>query len=48
LESAELPLEFLQIPAGEKRTVYVRSNKNNNFKQSKKTANLIIEWLVSV
>ena len=48
LECSELPLEFLQISAGEKRTVYIRSNKNDNFKQSKKTANLIIEWLVSV
>jgi len=48
IESANLPLEFLQVPAGKKRTIYVRSSKNQNFKQSKKTANLIIQWLISV
>jgi len=49
IESANLPLEFLQVPAGEKRTIYVRSNKNDNFKQSEKTtASLIVEWLVTV
>jgi len=48
IESANLPLEFLQVPAGEKKVVYIRSNKDNNFKQSRKTANLIIEWLISV
>jgi hypothetical protein len=46
--SSELPLEFLQVPSGAKRTIYIRSNKNDNFKQSKNTANLIVEWLTTV
>jgi hypothetical protein len=48
IESKQLPLIFQQIPAGEKRTIYVRSNKNINFKQSKKTAAVVVDWLVSV
>jgi len=48
LGSGSLPLEFLQVPAGGKRTVYVRSDKNQNFKQSKSTASLIISWLTTV
>jgi hypothetical protein len=46
--SANLPFEFLQVPAGETKTIYVRSNKNDNFKQSKKTGSLIVQWLTTV
>jgi hypothetical protein len=46
--STNLPFEFLQVPAGETKTIYVRSNKNDNFKQSKKTGSLIVQWLTTV
>jgi len=48
MRSSSLPLIFEQVPSGESRTIYVRSNKNDNFKQSKKTASLIVEWLTTV
>ena len=47
--SAELPLEFLQVPAGEKRIIYVRSSKDSTFRQSNsKTGALIVSWLTTV
>jgi len=46
--SVNLPLIYQAVPAGEARTIYVRSNKNENFAQSKKTATLIIDWLTTV
>jgi len=46
--SASLPLLFEQVPAAGTRTIYVRSNKNDNFKQSKKTGSLIVQWLTTV
>ena len=46
--ATQLPLVFSQVPSGESRTVYIRTNKNEYFKQSKTTANLIISWLTTV
>jgi len=46
--SDQLPLIFEQVPSGDKKTVYIRSNKDYRFKQSKKTANLIVNWLSTV
>ena len=46
--SDQLPLTFLQVPPAGKKTIYVRTIKNRNFKQSNKTASLIVSWLTSV
>jgi hypothetical protein len=46
--SSNLPFIFEQILPGEKQIVYVRSSKDQNFKQSKKTASLIVSWLTTV
>jgi hypothetical protein len=46
--SDKLPLEFEQVPAGDSRTIYIRSNKNENFRQSRKTASIIIQWVTTV
>jgi hypothetical protein len=46
--SDQLPLIFEQVPSGDKKTVYIRSNKDYRFKQSKKTASLIVNWLTTV
>jgi len=46
--SANLPLIYQSVPAGESRIIYVRADKNDNFKQSKSTATLIIDWLTTV
>ena len=46
--SASLPLIFEAVPPGEKRTIYVRSNKTTFFKNSTKTANIIASWLTTV
>ena len=46
--SDQLPLIFEQVPSGDKKTVYIRSNKDYRFKQSKKTADLIVNWLTTV
>ena len=46
--SDQLPIIFEQVPAGGSRTIYLRSNKNDNFAQSKKTANLVVQWLTTV
>lgn len=48
LGSINLPFVFEQVPAGESRTVYIRSNKTEKFLQSKLTATLVVEWLSSV
>jgi hypothetical protein len=48
VESDRLPFIFEQVPAGDSRIVYLRSNKTDKFKQSKTTATLIVEWLSSV
>ena len=48
VDSDNLPIVFEQVPDNESRTIYVRANKNENFKQSKKDASLIIQWIVSV
>ena len=46
--SGDLPLIYPAVPAGDSRIIYVSSNKNENFAQSKKTATLIIDWLTTV
>jgi len=46
--SDQLPLIFSQVPAGDSRTIYIRTNKNENFGRSKTTANLLISWLTTV
>ena len=46
--SSNLPLVYESVPHGEKRTVYMRTNKDERFINSKKTANLLVEWLISV
>jgi hypothetical protein len=46
--SDQLPLVFSQVPAGASRTIYLRTNKNENFGRGKTTANLIVEWLTTV
>lgn len=46
--SSQLPLTFLQVLAGSSRTIYVRTNKDEHFKQSKKTGSLIVSWLTTV
>jgi len=49
VESANLPIIFEQVPAGESRTIYVRANKNEDFKQlNRVTSTLIIDWLTTV
>jgi len=48
LGSDQLPLVFSQVPAGASRTIYLRTNKNENFGRGKTTANLIVEWLTTV
>jgi len=49
LGSDQLPLIFEQVPVGESRIIYVRTNKNENFGRSKKfTGTLIVSWLTSV
>jgi hypothetical protein len=47
-DSDQLPLVFEQVPAGDSRIIYLRSNKDDKFSQSKKTANLVIQWLTTV
>jgi hypothetical protein len=46
--SAELPFVFEQVPNGDSKTIYIRANKTERFKQSKSSATLIVEWLSSV
>jgi len=46
--SDQLPIVFSQVPVGESRTIYVRTNKNKNFGKNKTTANVLIEWLTTV
>ena len=46
--SDQLPIIFEQVPVGTTKTIYIRSNKNDNFLQSKKTASLIVQWLTTV
>lgn len=46
--SSNLPIVFSQVPVGETKIVYIRASKNANFAQSKKTANLLIEWTTTV
>ncbi len=48
IDSDQLPIRYTEVPAGEERTIYVRSNKNENFKNSRKTGILDIKWEVSV
>ena len=48
MESTSLPIVFQQVPAGASRTIYVRADKNENFAQSKNTANIIVSWLTTV
>ena len=48
VDSDQLPFTFEQVPAGESRTIYLRTNKDDNFKQSKKTASLVVQWLTTV
>jgi len=46
--SAQLPLVFSQVPSGASRTIYIRTNKTNDFGRNKTTASLIISWLTTV
>ena len=46
--SSSLPFTFDQVPVGDSKTIYVRSNKDDNFAQSKKTASLVVSWLTTV
>ncbi len=46
--SKNLPLSFEQVPAEESVDLYVKTIKDNTFKCSNKTADLIITWLLSV
>jgi hypothetical protein len=47
--SAELPIIFNQVPAGDKRAIYIRANKTKgNFNNSGKTGQLLISWLTTV
>lgn len=46
--SEQLPITFSQVPSGESRTVYIRTNKDERFGNGKTTANLIIAWLTTV
>jgi len=46
--SANLPIIFEQVPVNETKTIYLRSNKNDNILQSRKTASLVIQWLTTV
>jgi len=48
VESDQLPLVFPLVPVGESKIVWVRASKNEHFKQSKTTGQLIVEWTVSV
>ena len=44
-----LPLEFEQVPVGEKRVVYLRCNKSKEFKNiNKKTGDLEVTWIAVV
>lgn len=46
--SGNLPIVFEKVPVGASRTIYVRANKNDRFKNSNQTANLIVDWLTTV
>ncbi len=46
--SSEFPFVFKQVIPGDRKTIYIRSNKNEQFKQSKNTGNLIVSWLTTV
>jgi hypothetical protein len=48
LGSVNLPLIFPLVPVGESKTIWVRANKNEHFKQSKSSASLSVEWVVTV
>jgi len=44
----QLPLVYEGVPVGEKAVLYIRTNKDSRFKQSKNTADLMVSWLVTV
>ena len=44
----ELPLFFEKVPAGESRTIFIRSNKTNNFQVDESTAQILLNWLTTV
>jgi hypothetical protein len=46
--SIELPFIFEQVNPGDYRTLYIRTNKLKNLKQSSTTAQVLINWLTSV
>jgi hypothetical protein len=46
--SDNLPIIFEAVPVGRSRTIYIRTNKDDRFKNSNKTANLIVDWLTTV
>ena len=48
IDSSMIPFIFEQVPPGDSRTIYLRSVKNEYFKQSKKSANLLVSWLTTV
>ena len=44
-----LPLEFEQVPVGEKRVIYLRCNKSKEFKNiNKTTGDLEVTWIAVV
>lgn len=46
--SENLPLVFEQVPSGDKVTIYIRANKNNNFSNKNTTAQIVADWLITV
>lgn len=47
--SDQLPITFSQVPSGESRTVYIRTNKNEDFVScTKLSAPILIQWLTTV
>ena len=49
VDSLNLPVTFVQVPNGDKRSIYIRSNKTvEGFDNSAKTADLLVSWLTTV
>ena len=49
VDSENLPIIFEAVPSSGSRTVYVRANKNDNFKQANRvTSTLVVDWLTAV
>ena len=48
IDDGSLPLEFTLVPAGEKRTVYIKANKDDRFRNIAKTGEIEIDWVTTV